>query len=79
MKQADQRAGRAKNIVKANDLAVLKFTRTKVAKQGERAVEGERGLSIVVKPSGAATYYVRYQLGSGKKRQREAACARPGR
>ena len=34
MREADQRAGRAKNIVKANDLAVLKFTRTKVAKQG---------------------------------------------
>jgi integrase len=55
--------------VKANDLAVAKIARTKLAKQSEWYVEGERGLSIVVKPSGVATYYVRYQLGKGGRRK----------
>jgi integrase len=69
MTQSAERAGRSRQTVKANDLAVAKIARTKIQKQAEWYVEGERGLSIVVKPSGVATYYVRYQLGRGKKRR----------
>jgi integrase len=74
MEHASERAGRSKRIVKANDLAVQKIARSKLAKQGEWAVEGERGLSIVVKAAregvpGVATYYVRYQIGKGDKRK----------
>ena len=67
--QARTRVGRSRNIVKANDLAMAKIARTKVGKQTEWYVEGERGLSIVVKPSRVATYFVRYQLGKGERRK----------
>src|SRR5204862_1146082 len=36
--------------------------------QQERQIEGVRGLSVVVKPSGLATFLVRYQVGSGNER-----------
>jgi integrase len=55
------------------------LAKTKVAVQSEWYVEGERGLSIVVKPSGVATYFVRYQLGKGKRRKQfRAAIGRAG-
>ena len=38
--------------------------------QEERQIEGVRGLALVVKPSGAAAYLLRYQVGKGKRRQR---------
>ncbi len=69
MTQSAERASRSRQTVKANDLAVAKIARTKLDKQAEWYVEGERGLSIVVKPSGVATYYVRYQLGKGGRRK----------
>jgi integrase len=75
MEQASQRAGRSGRTAKANDLVIAKLAKTKVTKQTEWCIEGERGLSLVVKPplpgksSGIATYFVRYQLGKGRDRQ----------
>jgi|SoiMethySBSTD1v2_1073268.scaffolds.fasta_scaffold350284_1 integrase len=57
-------AGKAQNTVRFNDQLVAKIARTKVARQTEWKVEGVRGLSLVVKPTGTATFYVRYQVGS---------------
>ena len=57
-----------KNSVAANDLAVTKIARSKPATQREWKIEGVPGLSIVVKPSGVATYYVRFQAGTGARR-----------
>jgi integrase len=56
-------------MAKANDLHIAKLAKSKVTVQSEWYVEGERGLSLVVKPSGVATYYVRYQLGKGTDRK----------
>lgn len=55
----------ATNVVKNNELAVAKAARSKVQKQMEWKVEGAPGLSLVVKPSGTATYYVRYHVYKG--------------
>lgn len=63
-------AGRAVKSIPFNDLALTKFVRAKRSKQEERQIEGLQGLSIAVKPSGVATFYVRYQVGSGKSRDR---------
>ena len=57
-----------KNSVAANDLAVTKIARSKPTTQREWKIEGVPGLSIVVKPSGVATYYVRFQAGTGARR-----------
>src|SRR5262245_21067442 len=38
--------------------------------QEERQIEGVRGLSIVVKPSGTASFLLRYQVGKGAKRKK---------
>jgi hypothetical protein len=79
MEQTAKRVSRSRNTVKAHDLTITKLAKTKVAVQSEWHVEGERGLSIVVKPSGVATYYVRYQLGKGKRRaQIRVAIGRAG-
>ena len=79
MEQTNQRAGRSKRTAKANDLHIAKLAKSKVAVQTEWYVEGERGLSLVVKPSGVATYYVRYQLGKGRdRRQVRLAIGRAG-
>lgn len=56
-------AREAKNVVKANDQAIARVARTEVAKQSEWKVEGVPGLSLVVTPGGAATFYVRYHVG----------------
>jgi integrase len=72
-------AGTAKNVVAYNEQAVAKKARAKVAKQREWKIEGVPGLSLTVKPSGVATYYVRYQAGHGNKRQhRREALGRHG-
>ncbi len=76
-------AGKAKNTVPYNKAAVAKVVATQRAKikakggsvpQAEWKVEGINGLSIVVLPSGVATYFVRYQVGRGieRKHRREA-------
>jgi integrase len=87
MGQTQKRASRAKLTVKYNDLAVAKRAKSTVQTQTEWAVEGVRGLSLVVKPprpgagklSGVATFYVRYQIGSGANReQRRQAIGRAG-
>jgi integrase len=69
MERTNQRAGRSTRMAKANDLHIAKLAKSKVTVQSEWYVEGERGLSLVVKPSGVATYYVRYQLGKGTDRK----------
>ena len=65
---------RATNVVAFNDQAVAKVARAKVERQTELKIAGVPGLSLVVKPTGAATYFVRYQVGSGpqRKQRREA-------
>ena len=68
MEQTNQRAGRSVRTAKANDLVIAKLAKNKVRVQSEWYIEGERGLSLVAKPSGVATYYVRYQLGKGRNR-----------
>jgi integrase len=62
-KREGQMAGKAQNTVRFNDQLVAKIARTKVAKQVEWKIEGVRGLSLVVKPTGTATFFVRYQVG----------------
>lgn len=68
------RVGRSVNTVKANDLAIAKLARSKHDKQREWYIEGERGLSLVVKPQkagqpGVASYSLRYQIGKGERRK----------
>ena len=58
-----------KNTVVANDLAVTKILKTKVDKQTEWKVLGVPGLSIIVSPSGRASYQVRCMAGSGVRRK----------
>lgn len=62
--------------VKANALAIEKALREvgKPASQAELVVEGARGLSLVIKPSGTVSWLVRYQVGKGAQRIRRA-CA----
>jgi integrase len=60
-------AGKARNTVPFNDLAVGKLARGKVEKQREWQVESVPGLSLVVKPSGVATFFARYHVGQGAK------------
>jgi integrase len=59
--------GKARNSVAYNDLAVSKKARAQVGKQIEWQIETVPGLSLVVKPSGVATFYVRYHVGQGSK------------
>jgi len=59
----------AKNTVTANDLAVGKVIKTKVDRQTEWRVTGVPGLSIIVNPSGTASYHVRCMSGSGARRK----------
>lgn len=59
----------AKLIISANDLAVSKKIKTEVTEQQEWKIEGVPGLSLVKKPSGVATYYVRFMAGSGARRK----------
>ena len=78
-------AGKATNRpLPFNKEAVAKFVRDVLAAherikagkqdgritQEERTIDGVRGLSVVVKPSGVATYLVRYQIGKGKGRKK---------
>jgi integrase len=66
--------GKAKNVVPFNDKAVARIARQQSSKQVEWKIEGVPGLSLAVKPSGTATYYVRYQSGTGTaRRQRREA------
>jgi integrase len=58
-----------KNTVAANDLAVTKILKSKVDKQTEWKVLGVPGLSIIVSPSGRASYQVRCMAGSGVRRK----------
>ena len=37
----------------------------------EYKISGEKGLSLVVQPSGTGTYFVRYQIGSGANRKQQ--------
>jgi integrase len=62
-------AREAKNTVAANDLAVTKITKAKVTKQAEWKVVGVPGLSIIVNPSGVASYQVRCMAGMGARRK----------
>jgi integrase len=62
-------AREAKNTVAANDLAVAKVIKRKVAKQSEWKVLGVPGLSIVVSPTGVASYQVRCMAGNGARRK----------
>ncbi len=62
-------AREAKNTVAANELAVAKIIKTKVAQQTEWKVLGVPGLSVIVTPSGAASYYVRCMAGAGVRRK----------
>jgi integrase len=72
-------AGKAKKVVPFNDKAVARIARQRTAKQTEWKIEGVPGLSLAVKPSGTATYYVRYQAGTGAaRRQRREAIGRHG-
>ena len=63
----------AVNTVAANDLAIEK--RLKLGKDGlpleigEWKVVGVPGLSLVMKPSGVATYFVRFMAGAGARRK----------
>ena len=63
----------AVNAVAANDLAIEK--RLKLGKDGlpleigEWKVVGVPGLSLVMKPSGVATYFVRFMAGAGARRK----------
>ena len=61
-------AGKAKRLLPFNDQAVSKVARTKVDRQTEWKIAGAPGLSLVVKPSGIATFFVRYQVGKGTDR-----------
>lgn len=73
------RKARSTNVVAANTLAVERVIKSKPDKQQEWKVEGVPGLSVVVKPSGHASYYVRFQTGSGSKRvQQRKALGRAG-
>ena len=62
-------AREAKNTVAANDLAVAKVIKRKVTKQSEWKVLGVPGLSIVVSPTGVASYQVRCMAGTGARRK----------
>ena len=70
-------AREAKHTVVANDLAVAKVIKDakakiadgKITKQQEWKVVGVPGLSLVVTPSGAASYHVRCMAGSGVRRK----------
>ena len=61
--------------VKANALAIEKVLREigKPPSQVELVVEGVRGLSLVIKPTGTVSWLVRYQVGKGAKRVRRAS------
>jgi len=59
----------AQNAVAANDLAVTKILKTKVEKQTEWKVLGVPGLSVIVTPSGRASYQVRCMAGAGARRK----------
>lgn len=60
--------------VKANALAIEKAVKEtgKPSSQVEMVVEGARGLSLVIKPTGTVSWLVRYQIGKGAKRVRRA-------
>jgi integrase len=62
-------AGKAKRLLPFNDQAVAKVARTKVDRQTEWKIADAPGLTMVVKPSGMATFYVRYQIGKGDERE----------
>jgi len=62
-------AREAQNVVAANDLAVTKILKSKVEKQTEWKVHGVPGLSVIVTPSGRASYQVRCMAGSGVRRK----------
>lgn len=62
-------AREAQNVVAANDLAVTKILKSKVEKQTEWKVQGVPGLSVIVTPSGRASYQVRCMAGSGVRRK----------
>ena len=64
-------ARKAKNVVRYNDQAITKLARSSVEKQTEWKIEGVAGLSLVVKPNGAATYYVRCTAGEGSRRKQQ--------
>ena len=59
----------AQRTVAANDLAIAKLIKVEVAVQQEWKVVGVPGLSIVKKPSGVASYYVRCMAGKGARRR----------
>lgn len=61
-------AGKTKRLLPFNDQAIAKVARTKVDRQAEWKIAGAPGLSLVVKPSGVATFFVRYQVGKGADR-----------
>jgi integrase len=67
------------NVLKANDQAIAKVARTKVDKQAEFKIEGVPGLTLIITPGGAATFYYRYQVGKGSARKfRRAALGKYG-
>jgi integrase len=58
--------------MKAHELVIAKWLRDTgpPAKQVEAQIDGVRGLSILVKPTGSAFWCVRFQVGSGAERAR---------
>ena len=61
----------ATNEIAANVEAVAKAVRTPVDKQTEYSIKGEKGVSLLVMPSGVASYSVRYCFGQvGQKKSR---------
>lgn len=62
-------AREAQNTVPANELSIEKIAKTKVAKQSEWKVDGVPGLSVLVSPTGVASYQVRCMAGSGVRRK----------
>lgn len=61
--------------VKANVLAIEKALKEigKPETQAELVIDGARGLSLVIKPTGTVSWLVRYQVGKGTKRVRRAS------
>lgn len=67
--------------VKANVLAIEKALKEigKPTAQAELQIDGVRGLSLVIMPTGTVSWLVRYQVGKGAKRiRRSAALGRYG-
>ena len=63
-------ARKSKNVIPCNDLAIKKVAGIAVEAQREFTIAGVPGLCLVVKPSGAVSWLVQFQVGKGATRQR---------